>query len=207
MEEVAGARVGPRESPTTSLVHWALLGLVIERPSYAYDLAERFERRYDAVLALSNTGHVYTALGALERRALIEEIPGTRRGRQPKPRYQATAKGIAEYQAWLVSHACEDRRRHELFMLALRALAQQPEQLLEVVALYEEAWMKTGMRTQITRELADPGRAVPVRDRISELFARLRSEENRLAVGAKLEWVQYAREQLRELAGRNGERG
>jgi DNA-binding PadR family transcriptional regulator len=28
-----------------SLVNWALLGLVIERPSYAYELARRFERR------------------------------------------------------------------------------------------------------------------------------------------------------------------
>jgi len=33
-----------------SQVNWSLLGLVIKRPSYAYELAKRFERTYDAYL-------------------------------------------------------------------------------------------------------------------------------------------------------------
>jgi DNA-binding PadR family transcriptional regulator len=184
-------------SPTTSLVHWALLGLVIERPSYAYNLADRFERRYKDVLALSNTGHVYTALSALESRSMVEEIPGTRRGRQPRPRYRATAKGLEEYRAWLVSQAGEDRRRHELFVLGLRALTHEPGELLEVLARYEQAWMKAGMSTSITREQA------PVLDRISSLFRRLHGEEKRLAAGAKLAWVQYARDEIQALMNGN----
>jgi DNA-binding PadR family transcriptional regulator len=77
------AREGRRQqaAPMRSPVNWALLGLLIEHPTYAYDLAQRFERRYGEALTLSNIGHVYTALGALEGRGLVEEIPGTREGR------------------------------------------------------------------------------------------------------------------------------
>ncbi len=102
-----------------SQVNWALLGLVIERPSYAYELAKRFERTYGEVLSLSSVSHVYTALATLKDRALIEELPGTRTGRQPKPRYQATETGLLDYAQWLIGQAGEDRRRQRLFVLQL----------------------------------------------------------------------------------------
>src|SRR5271168_3961392 len=79
--------------PMRSPVNWALLGLVIERPSYGYELVKRFQREYEDVLPLSSESHVYTALKALERRGLIEETPGKGGGRQPKPCYHATATG------------------------------------------------------------------------------------------------------------------
>jgi DNA-binding PadR family transcriptional regulator len=61
-------------APMRSEVNWALLGLVIERSSYAYELARRFERTYDGVLALSAVSHVYTALETLRSRGLVEYI-------------------------------------------------------------------------------------------------------------------------------------
>src|ERR1017187_4710028 len=87
------AQAAPMHSP----VNWALLALVIERPSYAYELAQRFERTYGEVLSLSSVSHVYTALAALRSRELIEELPGTRTGAQPKPRYHATESGMELY--------------------------------------------------------------------------------------------------------------
>ena len=39
-----------RAAPMHSPVNWALLGLIIERPSYAYALAQRFERTYGSPL-------------------------------------------------------------------------------------------------------------------------------------------------------------
>src|ERR1700731_3478506 len=65
-----GARGGMAAASMQSHVNWALLGLVIERPSYAYELAQRFERTYDGSLALSSVSHVYTALRALQDRGL-----------------------------------------------------------------------------------------------------------------------------------------
>jgi DNA-binding PadR family transcriptional regulator len=177
-----------------SPVNWALLGLVIERPSYAYELAQRFGRTYEGVLSLSSVSHVYTALGTLKTRALIEEVPGTRAGRQPKPRYRATDIGIRDYREWLVGQVSEERRRQRLFVLQLVALTRNPDAALEVVADYERACLEEagGMPLGNGQETAlDAG---------SEFQSRLIAEENRLALGARLTWAQYAREELRALA-------
>lgn len=180
-------------TPMRSLVNWALLGLVIERPSYAYDLAHRFERRYGSALQVSNIGHIYTALGALGERGLIEEIPGTRQGRQPRPHYRATDHGRQDYRDWLVSQVGEDRRRQQVFVLALAALADDASDVLEVIGRCEQAWLQEGMGTPIAR---DQGCAS---DRLRELLRRLIDEENRLAVGSKLAWIEYARQELSKL--------
>lgn len=195
-EEVPGRH---DSAPMRSPVNWALLGLIIERPTYAYDLAQRFERRYGTVLALSNVGHVYTALGALESRALVEEIPGTREGRQPRPRYRATEAGVEEYGRWLVTQASEDRRRSKLFVLALAALAGRPEQLHEVIAGYEQAWLAEGAQTPIGCGSEDQENAPGA---LAALLRRLIDEESRLAVGSKLAWIEYARQELAKLGER-----
>ncbi len=177
-----------------SPVNWALLGLVIERPSYAYELAQRFERAYGGALSLSSTSHVYTALDALRRRSLIEELPGTRAGRQPKPRYRATANGVEGYREWLVGQIREDRRRQRLFVLQLATLTRNPEVALETIARYEQACL------QEAHAIPVPTEDCTVLDAGSDLIARLLSEENRLAVAAKLSWVQYARQELEAIA-------
>ncbi|HTA36332.1 MAG TPA: PadR family transcriptional regulator, partial [Solirubrobacteraceae bacterium] len=120
-------------APMQSPVNWALLGLVIERPSYAYELAQRFERTYGEVLALSSVSHVYTALSALKGRSLISEIPGTRTGAQPKPRYEATDEGMLLYGEWLVGQVGEDRRRQQLFVLQLARFSRDPRAALEIL--------------------------------------------------------------------------
>jgi DNA-binding PadR family transcriptional regulator len=202
------------QAPMRSPVNWALLGLLIEHPTYAYDLAQRFERRYGEALELSNIGHVYTALGALEGRGLIEEIPGTREGRQPRPRYRATALGAGAYRDWLVALVGEEERRRRLFVLALGALADEPARMIDVLGDCERAWLAQGMGTEIAS--GGGGRAgggsaggssaggggphnapdgAPLHG-TPAVLARLLAEQERLAVGAKLEWVQYAREQL-----------
>ncbi len=191
MERADGSDGAPMRSP----VNWALLGLIIEQPSYAYNLAQRFERRYGEVLPLSNIGHVYTALKMLAGRAMVEEIPGTREGRQPRPRYRATESGAREYREWLVSRVGEDRRRHQLFVLALAALAKAPDEVAGVMEQYEQAWLREGMRTPIPRETDSPA------DGLHTLLGRLLGEENRLAVGAKLAWIEYTRGEFKKLRG------
>jgi DNA-binding PadR family transcriptional regulator len=177
-----------------SPVNWALLGLVIERPSYAYELAQRFERTYQGALSLSSVSHVYTALATLKSRALIEEIPGVREGRRPR-RFAATAKGLEDYREWLLSQLSEDRRRQRLFVLQLAALTRDPREALEIIADYEGACLAEAGNTPLGsgQGVASVGG--------SELAARLLAEEHRLALGAKLAWAQYARRELSGLAG------
>jgi DNA-binding PadR family transcriptional regulator len=180
-------------TPMHSPVNWALLGLVIERPSYAYELAQRFDRTYEGALSLSSASHVYTALSTLTGRGLIEELAGSRAGRQPRPRYGATPKGLEDYKAWLVGQLAEERRRQRLFVLQLTALTHDPEAALDTLGRYEQACLQEARSTPL--DLADA-----VGDEVSGLATRLLSEQRRLVMGEKLQWTQYARAQLKALA-------
>ncbi|HLM85428.1 MAG TPA: helix-turn-helix transcriptional regulator [Solirubrobacteraceae bacterium] len=171
-----------------SPVNWALLGLVIERPSYAYELAHRFERAYEGALSLSSVSHVYTALATLRERGLVEEMPGTRGAPRTRRRYQATARGLDEHAQWLVGQVSEERRRRRLLVAQLGALARTPRRAIEVLDAYERACML---------EAADAPPAGEATPGTTGLVARLIGEDTRLAVAAKLRWVQYARTQLR----------
>lgn len=181
------------QAPMHSPVNWALLALVIERPSYAYELAMRFERTYDGALALASVSHVYTALAALRERGLVEEVPGTLGGLRSKRCYQATASGLLEHAQWLVGQASEERRRQRLLVQQLGALARTPDRALAVLDAYEQACLaELAAAPPAGGEEDGPGTI--------RLVARLVGEEARLAVAAKLEWTQYARAQLRALA-------
>jgi DNA-binding PadR family transcriptional regulator len=182
------------QAPMTSAVNWALLGLVIKRPSYAYELSQRFERTYEGVLSLSSVSHVYTALSALESRALIEEVPGSGTGRQPKSHYRATVTGLESYRGWLVGQVAEERRSQRLFVLQLGALTRDPQLALEIVADYERACVEEAAWVPTAHQ---NGAAIGAS---LELLGKLLTEENRLAMAAKLEWLQYVREEFEALA-------
>jgi DNA-binding PadR family transcriptional regulator len=189
-----GKRVIAHTGPMQSAVHWALLGLVIERPSYGYELAHRFEHAYAGMLRLSGVSYVYTALDTLQRRGMIEEISGTRTGRQPRPRYRATAEGVCSYKERLITQIDEDFRRSRLFARQLAVLAHEPDMALEIIERYGEACLDEAGEAP----LAAP--AAPALDAASGLASRLVSEEGRLAMEAKLPWVEYARREFKALA-------
>ncbi|HEY4451345.1 MAG TPA: PadR family transcriptional regulator [Solirubrobacteraceae bacterium] len=170
-----------------SAVNWALLGLIIARPSYAYELARRFERTYEGALSISSVSHVYTALATLRERGLVREVPAT--GGAPRSRrpYEATAAGLSEHADWLVAQASEERRRQRLVVTQLGALASNPERALEVLDAYEQACLA---------ELAAAPPAGESTPGTTGFVSRLVGEDTRLSIAAKLRWVQYARAQL-----------
>ena len=174
----------------TSPVNWAVLGLLLGRPGYGYELVTRFEDAYGDVLALSSESHVYTALNELNRRGLIEELTGapearTGTERQPKIRYQATSEGAEAYRERMFDQAGADRRQSQLFVRQLAALEHEPDVALEILERYEQAC------------LAEARRQPPAS---KSLIDRLLAVESRLAVEGRLPWVEYARTQFGALA-------
>jgi DNA-binding PadR family transcriptional regulator len=195
---VREADAGAMRSP----VNWAVLGLTIERPSYGYEILQRFERNYGDLLKLSSPSQIYTALDSLRERGMIEATrepsPGVA-ARQPKLHYHATEKGVSRYQEHLVGQAEEDRRRSSLFARELAALA--PDAALAVLDRYEQICLSQATRAQPP----DVEPAVP--DASGTLADRLAAEEKRLAMEAKLPWIEYARGQLRGMADRGRQNG
>jgi DNA-binding PadR family transcriptional regulator len=184
-----------------SPVNWAVLGLTIERPSYGYEILQRFERNYGELLRLSSPSQIYTALDSLVGRGMIEatsEPPAGVASRQPKLHYYATEDGVRRYQEHLMGQAEEDRRRASLFARELTALA--PTAALAVLNRYEQLCL-----AQATR--ARPANASGPSDNSPTLADRLAAEEERLAMEAKLPWIEYARKELRELADRGRHSG
>jgi DNA-binding PadR family transcriptional regulator len=189
VKDLAG---GAMRSP----VNWAVLGLTIERPSYGYEILQRFERNYGELLRLSSPSQIYTALDSLMARGLIEatsEPPDGVASRQPKLHYRVTEDGIRRYQEHLMAQAEEDRRRASLFARELAALA--PAAALAVLDRYEQICLAQATRAQ-------PANGPGASDSTPTLADRLAVEEERLAMEAKLPWIEYARRELRGLADR-----
>jgi DNA-binding PadR family transcriptional regulator len=180
-----------RERSMRSPVNWTVLGLVIERPSYGWELWTRFERLYGDVLPIGGESHVYGALDALRCRGLIEEVQEPQRGvsgasRQPKPHYRATAEGLEAYAGWVIAQAREHNRRSLLFARQLGALAEQPDTALGILERYEQACLDDkGARIPTVSEF--PARVVP------GLADRLASAYGRNVMAATFGWIDYAR--------------
>jgi DNA-binding PadR family transcriptional regulator len=172
-----------------SSIAWALLGLVIERPSYGYELAQRFRRVYGDTLVLSNIKRVYEALNALMARSLIEEAseepPGSSTTRSPRPRYRATDQGVGAYQDWLVNQMAEARQRSRLFARQLAML--EPHAALEVLGEYER------------EALADADEVSPADAQREGVAERLANEEEQMSLEVRLTWIEYARKELEAL--------
>jgi DNA-binding PadR family transcriptional regulator len=173
-----------------SPLNWTVLGLLIERPSYGYELWKRFERLYGDVLDGTESG-IYTALNALNGREFIEEMDGPRSSvrdasRQPKPRYRATRAGLDAYERWVIAQVREHSRRSLQFARQLGAFAEQPGTALEILSRYEQACLDDkGARVPTASEF--PTRVVP------GLADRLASAYGRSVQSATLGWIGYAR--------------
>ncbi len=197
-EKVKGAR---SDISMRSPVNWTVLGLVIERPSYGFELWTRFERLHGDVLPIGSQSSVYGALDALRDRGLIEVAPQpsgevSRARRQPKLHYRATAEGLERYATWVLAQEREHSRRSLLFARQLGALAQrQPNSALAVLERYEQVC------------LDDTAAKIPAASRfptctVPGLADRLASAYGRNAKTATLGWINYARQEFAALAGR-----
>lgn len=175
-----------------SEVNWALLGLVIERPSYGLELYHRYERRYGDVLPVSSESHIYTALNALEGRRLVELAQdGIVSLRQPKPHYKATLHGIRSFNDWLVAKHGAMRRQQEFWVRQLAVLADNPDAALQLIGRFEDAHLGHITDTKVG------GRT---RDLRGTLVAELVAEQQRIQDGGVLKWLGYARARFETLA-------
>ncbi len=177
---------------------WALLGLVIERPSHGYELAKRFQRVYEDTLVLSNRMNIYRLLKALSSHGLIEEATPRAKERpapngQPKPRYRATAHGKRTYEEWLVASLGREFNQQRLFARQLAML--EPEQALEVLERYERDYLEEGEETlsQASEEEAQES----IADVAEDVAEHLAHEDIRLKLGSTISWLRYARRELK----------
>jgi DNA-binding PadR family transcriptional regulator len=196
-----GGRVkSERSLPMRSTVNWTVLGLVIERSSYGFELWKRYEREYGDAAPSGSQSNIYAALNALKDKGLIEEQVETRRaldgaGRQPKPHYRATQEGLVAYEGWVIAQAREHSRRSRQFARQLGAFARQPQTALAILERYEQACLED-KDARIPTTARFPSPVTP------GLGDQLASAYGREVKAATLGWIEYARCKFEALASK-----
>jgi DNA-binding PadR family transcriptional regulator len=140
-----------------------VLGLVIERPGYGYDLQKRLDQRF-AFLGYSERV-VYRALDSLFNDGLIYEVGEARAGRTsrgaPKKRYAATPDGHEEFGRW-VAEPCEVAIvREEVHVKVVLSQEENFPRVIELTERLEQACLAALREMQDAEppsleELADP---------------------------------------------------
>lgn len=170
-------------------VHAAVLALVIEKPSYGYEVWQRFEQRFGGVLEVGSS-RIYQVVNSLLDEDLIEEVPGEpdRSRRQPRPRYRATARGARAHRGWLADELRGDAQQLELRRRMLAIGCGDAASLLEIVDRCER-----GCLDEMAELRAADGET-------ADVCERLLLEERRLVLEARMKWILFARRQLRTVA-------
>ena len=118
---------------------YVLLGMVVERPGYGYDLMRRMEERLPSMEFTA--GSVYPALDRLEEKLLIEakgpkERGSTTRG-SPRLMYAATPLGVERFDAWMVTPTSPEKSRDGLLAKLPLARPQDVPRLIEMARRQE----------------------------------------------------------------------
>lgn len=173
---------------------YAVLGLLLERPSYGYEVLVRFRRAFDAGQWAITPQGLYASLDRLERDGLIEPVAGHDRDasrRQPKTPYRVTPTGAQELRRFLDAPMSADPSRAELLVRLQCVASRDAEELLDMLDGYEQSCLDELGR------MGGDARAAGART----LVERLALEDRRLGIQARLMWIDYARRELREVTG------
>jgi DNA-binding PadR family transcriptional regulator len=177
----------------------AVLGLVIERPGYGYQLAQRLDERFGSS-GFAPSG-VYSALDQLSRdefvRSAGEMGAGPARRAAPRTIYEATDEGLDHFETWMLESSPAPPLRDELHMKIALCRPRNVPRLIEMVAGQELVCLG---RLQDLKRLAEeaPMSAAPARD-WSKLMGMLAAEAEIAFWNARIEWLQNARELLEQL--------
>jgi DNA-binding PadR family transcriptional regulator len=175
---------------------YAVLGLVIERPGYGYQLAQRLEERFGSS-AFAPSG-VYSALDQLSRDALIRSAgemgAGPTRRAAPRTIYEATEEGVDHFEVWMLEASPTPPLRDELHMKIALCRPRDLPRLIEMVEGQELGCMGR-LRDLKQRAEDDP----PDPQDWSSLMRTLSRDAEVAVWNARIEWLQTARELLEQL--------
>jgi DNA-binding PadR family transcriptional regulator len=176
----------------------AVLGLVIERPGYGYDLARRLGERFGSS-GFAPTG-VYSALDQLSSEALVRSAgsraDATTERAAPRTIYEATPKGIDHFEEWMLGCSSLAPVRDELYMKIALSKPHNLSRLIELAQTQEQACLA---RLEDLRRPASRTRGGP--RAWSEVAVLLVRDAEIKQLQARVEWLQKARAIMDKLNG------
>jgi DNA-binding PadR family transcriptional regulator len=177
-----------------------VLGLLIERRGYGYELVQRLSERLGEAWRL-NPSAVYSALDRLEQEGLIEavsagQVAALSQSARPTRRaarvvYRASEHGTREFEEWLARpSACLEPIRPQLAMKVALLSPDGVPALLAAIA-HEEALIK--------RSLSKQSHATKHVQSWSAAAAVLTSAAAMTRLRAELAWLGWVRETVERL--------
>lgn len=132
-------------------VKHAVLGLLVQRRGYGYDLVQRFEEQVGAAWQL-NAGAIYVALDKLEQEGLVRPITGAegdgpvtrRRTTRGAPRviYEATPQGVERFDDWMATGTSMSPLREELHLKLALSQRRNLPRLIELTYEQEQSCLE-----------------------------------------------------------------
>jgi len=176
----------------------AVLGLVIERPGYGYDLARRLQERFGSS-GFAPTG-VYSALDQLTSEALVRSAGrrdnGANERAAPRTIYEATPKGIDRFEEWMLRSSSLAPVRDELYMKLALSKPHNLSRLIELAQAQEEDCL--ARLAHLKRPATRPRGGPTAWPEVAVLLVR-DAEVRQLQ--ARVEWLQKARSIMSRLNG------
>lgn len=179
----------------------AVLGLVIERPGYGYDLAQRLRERFGSY-GFAPTG-VYSALDQLSAEGLVRSadcLSGAATERSaPRTVYEATPDGVERFERWMRSESAPAHVRDDLNMKLALSRPRDLPVLIELVCSQEQECLT---RLQVLKRVAldesagSRRRGLAWRD-VAGLLVR---DAEIRQLQARVEWLQRSRSIMTRLA-------
>ncbi len=178
-------------------VKFAILGLLLKRPSYPYELSLTFKQRIGCAWEL-NRGQVYQTVYRLEEEGLVERIESKPNAHGVKWIYQATERGKEEFERWRKGSTERTRPlRDDLLLKIAMATAEDADHLLWMIDRRER--MCAERLQEYTEFEADQ---VPLEDASSweDVGPTLSTHAALSQLNAEMAWLAKARNALMRLS-------
>jgi PadR family transcriptional regulator AphA len=177
----------------------ALLGLLLDRADYPYQLADRLQRRLGPAWEV-NSGQLYQTVKALERDGLIERVRGSAPGEhEDRHVFAITDDGVDEFERWFDQspEAVRLPRRPLLAKITFAGPRRLKDALVKLDAYERECAQRLAETARLREEL-------PLDEpllRADHLLLRLNLSTDLFQLEGELRWARQAREMLTWLEG------
>lgn len=173
----------------------ALLGLLIHRPAYRYQLGERLEERLGPAWGI-NSGQLYQTIKRLRADGLIECIGGTE-DQDERHVFAITESGVREFDRWFAESSGGARllRRPLLVKIALAGPDRLKDALVQIDA-YERDCAALLKNLSHMRDEIPETPEVGSRVRADHVFLRLGLSADIRHLDGELKWAEDAHEMV-----------
>lgn len=178
----------------------ALLGLLLDRPAYPYQLADRLQQRLGPAWEV-NSGQLYQTIKRLEGEGLIARVQNVSPDHEDRHVFAITDDGVAEFERWF-AEAGGTVRLSRRPLLAKITFAG-PRRLQDAMAMVDAYELECAERLKEIGRLREALPADGPLIRADQVLLRLNLSADVFQLEGELRWARHAREMLSWLANRN----